>query len=84
MKDPNKEEILAVIPEIFKNEDGFEIEVEVGMYWFAREFYKGQTSNLYKVMCNSQYRPGLAQFSVVGEGALAEEIYCLLKEAFND
>ncbi len=76
--DPTKSEMLEVIPAIYKSEDGFDIDFEIAAYWFASNYYDGQWSNLYKVLCNSPYSPGrMANFEsdIKSDGTLAGDIY---------
>ena len=84
MKDPTREEIIAAIPSCYKSEDGFEIEVEVALYWFATHYHNGQWSNLYKVLSSSQYSPGINQTSISGEGDFAEELLAVMIDTFKD
>lgn len=36
-----------------------EFDVEEAIWWFANDFYDGQGSSLYEVLCSSKYKPGL-------------------------
>ena len=56
--DPTREEILSVIPSIYKNEEGFADSFEIALYYFASLYHGGQSTNLYSILCNSPYSPG--------------------------
>ena len=83
MNNPTKEELLESIPQIYKDEEGFDTEVEVALYWFATHYHSGKFSHLYSILSTSEYTPGHGQMSIEGEGFLAEEIYHHFVERFG-
>lgn len=80
---PTKEELLASVPSIYKEEEGFETEVVVALYWFATHYHSGQFSHLYSIISSSEYKPGEGQMSINDEGFLAEELYYHFVERFG-
>lgn len=72
--------------EVLKKEYGAEyveenaFDVEEALYWFAHDFYDGQGSSLYEVLCTSEYRPGLYHTSPSTTESL--EFYQILKNSF--
>lgn len=62
-------------------------DLEMAMYYFAREYYDGQWSNLYSVLSTSEYRPGACQLgfddaSTREENPIAFSLYCALIRHF--
>ena len=58
--DPTKEEMLNFLKKRFKgliDPKDSEFDMEQAIYYFAREHYDGQWSNLYSVFSTSDYRP---------------------------
>ena len=60
----------------------FEMTMEAAIYWFAHDFYKGQSDIWYAVLSNSEYNPGRMEKGVDKDG---EEglIYDYLKEKYG-
>lgn len=57
-KDPDRDEIVAVLefhPAISEADEG---DREEAIYWFARAFHEGQWSRLYSIVSTSPFRPG--------------------------
>jgi hypothetical protein len=58
MRDPTREEMIDAINEECAGLDLGEFDIEAGIYWFATAWHGGQGSNLYSVLCNSEFCPG--------------------------
>jgi hypothetical protein len=62
-KDPTKSEMLQYLKKAFhglldvESDDAFGYDAEIAMYWYASDYHSGQDSNLYGVLCNSDYSP---------------------------
>ena len=57
-KDPTRKEIIKYLGIHFPMSGASEFDLECAIYWFACHNYDGQSSNLYRVMCESLYQPG--------------------------
>jgi hypothetical protein len=53
MKDPTYDEMR----EFLKMSGGEGFEIEEAIYWFANDWHGGQSTNLYRALCASEYRP---------------------------
>lgn len=51
-----------------------DIDVARGLYWFASDWYDGQWSGLYALLCITKYSPGAGEVGVE-EGMLDDAIY---------
>lgn len=74
--DPTKDEMLNYLKSLplYKDEDGFDDESQVAIYWFANHYHGGQNSNLYSVLSTSDYKPGpIGDLSK--EGDLVNDLY---------
>lgn len=58
ISDPTYTEMMDYLKQQFGNEEGFSDFAEVAIYWFARDYYDGQFSNLYSILCTSPFNPG--------------------------
>ena len=58
LSDPSKDEMLEYLRNSYGNEEGFEDDAEIAMYWFANFYHGGQSSNLYSVLSTSRFSPG--------------------------
>ena len=58
LSDPSKDEMLEYLRNSYGNEEGFEDDAEIAMYWFANFYHGGQSSHLYSVLSNSRFHPG--------------------------
>lgn len=56
-----------------------EFDVEEAIYWFSNDFYDGQGSSLYEVLCSSKYKPGLTHTGPTT--AESREFYQILKNS---
>lgn len=78
----------AITCERFNRRDECQIwDLEMAMYYFAREYYDGQRSNLYSVLSTSEYRPGACESgfddaSTREENYTAFSLYCALIRHF--
>jgi hypothetical protein len=50
--------------ELDRCEDCDEFEKAEAIYWFAHDYHGGQSSNLYEVLCQSEFRPGIRQSGI--------------------
>ena len=58
IQDPTKEEMMDYLSSQFGNEEGFQDDAEVAIYWFSNFNHGGQWSNLYSVLSSSPFSPG--------------------------
>ena len=77
--DLTRDEMLALVKKTYPEADEFDIEEAI--YWFASDYHGGQWTNLYSVLCNSQFNPGILSSSV-REGA-AQKIYQFLEQKYG-
>lgn len=78
-KDPTRAEIVEYLENQLPMLGASDFDLECAIYWFAAHNYDGQTSDLYRVLCESHYRPGVFEaqpdpFSIAG----------MLYETLND
>jgi len=59
--DPTKQEMLNVLADTMNTNDGFNDDAEEAMFWFSYNYNGGQSSNLYKVLSSSSFKPGRFQ-----------------------
>lgn len=87
MKDLTQEEITARIKEkypVFSNEEGLEDSILIASYWIAHDYHDGMWSNLYKLMCQSPYKPGPLKSCIEDEeDDLAVLLYDIIREEFK-
>lgn len=62
-------------------------DLETAIYYFARDYYGGQWTNLYRALCASAYRPGASERGfddqrMREECPLAFDLYCSLIRYF--
>ena len=57
MKDPTHAEMYAFLTSQACGEDDLRFDFEEAIYWFASDYHSGQWSNLYAVLCASEYTP---------------------------
>jgi hypothetical protein len=55
--DPTRDELYEVLRQTGWEATAEDYEVEEALYWFAHDWHGGQESNLYVVLCNSQFTP---------------------------
>ena len=81
-KDPTRAEIVEYLGKQFPMLEVPKFDLECAIYWFAAHNYDGQASNLYRVMCESHYRPGVfeAQPDPVSLSGMS---YMVLNEAIK-
>ena len=88
MKDPTREELIVSaesLRNLIGNNDGFECDLEVAIYWFSNDWHGGQWSNLYSVLSTSEYRPGRMETGIGDpDNESAEIIYNHLFETFKE
>lgn len=54
---------------------------EVAIYYFATDYHEGQNSDLYNILCDSEYKPN--SFSTLNsEGETVEMLYMDLVQTF--
>lgn len=81
-KDPTRKEIVEYLGQHFPMRGASEFDLECAIYWFAHHNYDGQSSNLYRVMCKSPYRPGIFE-SQPNPDSIAGMFYETLNEAIQ-
>lgn len=77
-----KEEMVSFLQNHFGSEID-ESDIEVAIYYFARDYHSGQSSELYSILSTSEYRPG-PMSDLESEGDMVELCYNLLEEEFGD
>jgi len=60
--DPTREELDAALTRLYPSSTLGDFEWEEAIFWFANDYYAGQWSELYKVLCASPYKPGPSTF----------------------
>lgn len=67
--DPTQEEMSEFLSKKFEKAgiDGIIDNIFISTYWFARDFYIGQFSNLYSALCGSLYKPGILTNNIEDE-----------------
>jgi len=67
--DPTQEEMSEFLLKQFEKAgiEGIIDNIFISTYWFARNFYNGQFSNLYSALCGSFYKPGILTNNVENE-----------------
>jgi hypothetical protein len=80
MSDPTRDEMLEFLKFAAHQYDEFDIEAAI--YWFASDYHGGQSSNLYKALCKSPFRPSPLHASIVNEGFEAEDLYYMLEDQY--
>lgn len=60
MRDPDRQEIDAALAALPFASEFDEFDREEAIYWFASDWHSGQWSNLYAVLCASEFKPGRA------------------------
>ena len=83
-QDSFREEAWRYIQSEFKgliDPKDLEEEFEVGLYWYAHDYYDGQADELYSILSTSPYKPGPTMSGVEDEGEIAEMIYNALVES---
>jgi len=58
VSDPTHDQMYSYLKSAYGTQEGFNDEAEMAIYWFANFNHGGQSSNLYKVLSASPYRPG--------------------------
>ena len=81
-KDPTREEIVEYLGQHFPMYEVSEFDLECAIYWFAHHNYDGQGSDLYRLMCDSPYRPGAFE-AQPDLDSIAGEMYEALNEAIK-
>jgi hypothetical protein len=84
-QDPDHDEMLSFLMNKYKGlSDPRDIkdDAEVAMYYFAMHYHDGQSSNLYKLLSNSVYKPG-PNSTISKEGGLALDMYKDLEYEFG-
>jgi len=57
-RDPTHEEMYSFLETQACGSEDIRFDIEEAIYWFANDYHGGQWSNLYSVLCQSQYHPG--------------------------
>jgi len=70
-----KDKLIDFLRTKFEDDESFDGEAEVAIYWFANGYHGGQRDELYSIMSKSLYRPGRLMKSVQDEGGIAEMMY---------
>lgn len=83
-KDPTRAEIVEYLVEHFPMLllGTSEFDLECAIYWFAAHNYDGQTSDLYRVLCESPYHPGVFE-AQPDPDSIAGMLYKILNEAIQ-
>ena len=83
MRDPTREDMLAVLLPQFPGVEADEGDYEIAMYWFAMYWHGGQSSNLYSVLSTSPYNPGPIG-RLEGENCLVHHMYDALEAEYGE
>jgi hypothetical protein len=81
IEDPTRRRMLQHLSQVYDLTE-YADDAEIAMYWFANDYHGGQWSELYGVLCNSPYKPGVMTCSVKQEDALAGLMYSELEIEF--
>jgi len=81
-KDPTRKEIIKYLGIHFPMLGATNFDLECSIYWFACHNYDGQSSNLYRVMCESLYHPGVFE-AQPDPDSIAGMFYKTLNEAIQ-
>jgi hypothetical protein len=57
MKDPTHAEMYSFLETQACGAEDIRFDIEEAIYWFASDYHSGQWSNLYSVLCQSEYTP---------------------------
>lgn len=58
MQDPTATEMREFLAALPFADEADEFDREEAIYWFANDYHGGQSSDLYRALCNSPYSPG--------------------------
>lgn len=68
--DPTQEEMSEFLLKKFDKagiDEGIIDNIFISTYWFAHDFYNGQSSNLYSALCGSFYEPSVLTNNIQDE-----------------
>jgi hypothetical protein len=66
-----------------ENETEFDFSSECAIYWYASDWYDGDADPLYRVLCESRYRPSCLTSGIDDcEDDIAEMMYYHLQREF--
>lgn len=78
--DPTREQmrlyLQTEVPEVDEHA------IEAAIYWYALDYYEGQSSNLYAALCSSPFIPSILHTSIEEEGETAAMLYAMLEHGF--
>lgn len=80
-----KEELKDYLKKQYENlfdDETIESDGEVAIYYFASDYHDGQSSDLYKILSQSEYKPGPLS-TLRNEGEIAEMMYMDLVQKFE-
>jgi hypothetical protein len=81
IKDLTKEQLVTALG---GPSDGSSlIDQEAAIYWFAADYHSGQWSSLYRILCESDYKPSPIERGVQEVGGEAGEMYEKLVKLFG-
>lgn len=80
--DPTIDALRAFVDNLPFASERTEFDREEAIYWFAYSWHGGQNSNLYSVLCQSEFSPGPC-CSGPESGSMAELIVADLEEEFT-
>lgn len=87
IQDPDKDSMVKYLTEYTNGMaiEGVEDEIEVAIYYFARDYHGGQSSNLYSACSTSDYSPGCSDEHTQDGGAnVVADLYKALVYEFAD
>jgi len=73
-----KDKLIDFLRTKFENDESFDGEAEVAIFWFANGYYGKKRDELYAIKAKSLYRPGRLMKSIQDEGGIAEMMYDVL------
>ena len=84
-----REFLYTICPKLtdvfFQGSDGLNFDVEASIWWFSNNYHSGQFSNLYKALCQSEFKPSPLHNSIKDEQSdVAEMLYEELVKQFGN
>ena len=84
-----KEEMMGYLKNQYKgledvNSKDFLFDMEAAIYYFATDYHSGQSSELYRILSTSDYRPGMMSRGIDSEPETVQMLYKSLEEKFKN
>lgn len=68
----------------YDSEADWVFDAEAAIYWYAHDYYDGQSSDLYKILSTTDYKPGSGIKNISDIGETSEEMYNSLVNKYEE